>query len=60
MDEKVIRLFRVFETFTADQKREVLAGLRGYEVRGMWEEGLRKSLNVSMGPLAGKCNYCGK
>lgn len=60
MDDAVRRILRVFDTLSTEQKRELLRSLQGYEVRGVLEESVRKDMQVSLGPLGGRCPYCGK
>ncbi len=60
MDDKVRRLLKVLEALTEAQKQEFLTALRGFEVRGKLNEDVRKEIGLIMGPLGGRCPYCGK
>jgi hypothetical protein len=60
MDNTVRRNLKVFNLLTVEQKKEFLESIEGYQVKGKLEEGVRKELGVSMGPLPGVCAYCGK
>jgi hypothetical protein len=57
MDDKVLRLLKVFDTFTDAQRKEFVESLSGYQIK----TNIRSQvLKVSMGPLPTPCPYCGK
>lgn len=60
MDNEVRRLLKAFEALPESKKSEFYNDLREYGNRGRLNEEVRKELGVSMGPLGGKCPYCGK
>ncbi len=60
MDDNVRRTLKAFETLTPSQREELLKSLRGYETKGRLDESVRKDLIITMGPLGGRCPYCGK
>lgn len=62
MDEKVQRLLNVLKTLTEAQKKEFLDQAKGHKDTGALDESLRKRKEegVVMGPLSGRCPYCGK
>ncbi len=60
MNDAVRRTLKAFNALSDSQKKEFLEAFKGYEVRGILQEEVRKELGVSMGPLPGVCVYCGK
>lgn len=60
MDDSVKRMIKAFESLTAAQRAEFLKSIQNYEVRGALEESVRKDASISMGPLNGRCPYCGR
>ena len=60
MDDKVRRTLRVIEMLNPTERTELLEAMRGYQVRGRLDENVKKDLTITMGPLGGRCPYCGK
>lgn len=63
MDEKIQRIMNVYETLTSAQKKELMEELKKRNQSRIINESLgrvEKGHTVVMGPLSGKCPYCGR
>lgn len=61
MNDKTKRVFNGWLALSADERRELQANMKEYlEGTATFQESLRKSTSISLGPVGGGCPCCGR
>jgi hypothetical protein len=61
MDDRVRRWMKVFQEFSTEQRKESLNSLVEFlSADEKHKKSITEEIGVIMGPLSGRCPYCGK